>query len=122
MPEDPSFVTLVFFLLIRRIDGFCMSAVTHSRWLMMLGALPSADSSLGSDSFAGIKSQFQRQSLMHHHVTQGMGVAKDGWYTEVSSMWPGQGMSLKVKEVLYKGKSQFQVGYALHSSCSFHVC
>jgi hypothetical protein len=38
-----------------------------------------------------------------------MGVAKDGWYTEVSSMWPGQGMSLEVKEVLHKAKSQFQV-------------
>jgi hypothetical protein len=40
---------------------------------------------------------------------QGMNVAKDGWYTELGSMWPGQGLSLKVKEVLYKGKSQFQV-------------
>eukprot|EP00775_Hariotina_reticulata_P013363 gene13363-13490_t len=39
---------------------------------------------------------------------QGMNVAKDGWYTELGSMWPGQGLSLKVQEVLYKGKSQFQ--------------
>eukprot|EP00775_Hariotina_reticulata_P002798 gene2798-3091_t len=26
---------------------------------------------------------------------QGMDVAKDGWYTELGSMWPGQGLSLK---------------------------
>lgn len=24
-------------------------------------------------------------------------------------MWPGQGLSLKVKEILYRGKSDFQV-------------
>jgi hypothetical protein len=39
-----------------------------------------------------------------------MNIAKDGWYTELGSMWPGQGLSLKVQEVLYTGKSQFQVG------------
>jgi spermidine synthase len=38
-----------------------------------------------------------------------MNVAEDGWFTELGSMWPGQGLSLKVKEVLYKGKSKFQV-------------
>jgi hypothetical protein len=41
--------------------------------------------------------------------TQGMGVAKDGWYTELGPLWPGQGLSLKVKEVLYEGRSDFQV-------------
>lgn len=45
-----------------------------------------------------------------HH--QGMNIAKDGWYTELGSMWPGQGLSLQVKEVLYRGKSEFQVGLA----------
>lgn len=39
----------------------------------------------------------------------GMGLAKGGWFTEVSSMWPGQGLSLKVDEVLFQGKSDFQV-------------
>ena len=34
---------------------------------------------------------------------------KDGWYTEISTMWPGQGLSLQVKEVLFEGKSDFQV-------------
>ncbi|KXZ44051.1 hypothetical protein GPECTOR_75g775 [Gonium pectorale] len=31
-----------------------------------------------------------------------------GWYTEMSPMWPGQGLSLKIKEVLYRAKSEFQ--------------
>lgn len=38
-----------------------------------------------------------------------MDVVKGGWFTELSTMWPGQGMSLKVKDVLFRGKSDFQV-------------
>jgi spermidine synthase len=37
-----------------------------------------------------------------------MGVAKDGWYTELGPMWPGMGLSLKVKEVLHTRRSDFQ--------------
>lgn len=44
---------------------------------------------------------------------QGMNIAKHGWFTELGSMWPGQGLSLKVKDVLYKGKSKFQVSSRL---------
>jgi hypothetical protein len=33
-----------------------------------------------------------------------------GWYTELSPMWPGQGLTLKIKEVLHRAKSEFQVG------------
>jgi len=33
---------------------------------------------------------------------------KDGWFTENEVMWPGQAMSLKVDEVLYEGRSDFQ--------------
>ena len=33
----------------------------------------------------------------------------NGWFSEISDeMWPGQAMSLKMTEVLYKGKSDFQ--------------
>jgi hypothetical protein len=39
----------------------------------------------------------------------GYNAAKDGWFTEISTMWPGQGMSLKIEEVLFRGKSDFQV-------------
>ena len=40
----------------------------------------------------------------------GMGVAKGGWFTELSTLWPGQGLSLKVDEILFEGRSDFQVG------------
>lgn len=33
---------------------------------------------------------------------------KDGWFSESEVMWPGQAMSLKVEEVLYEGRSEFQ--------------
>ena len=43
-------------------------------------------------------------------AAEGMGLAKDGWFTELSTMWPGQGLSLKVDEILFQGRSKFQVG------------
>lgn len=39
---------------------------------------------------------------------QGLNLVADGWFTELGSMWPGQGLSLKVNEVLYQGRSDFQ--------------
>ena len=33
---------------------------------------------------------------------------KDGWFAESEVMWPGQAMTLKVEEVLYEGRSDFQ--------------
>lgn len=33
---------------------------------------------------------------------------KDGWFSESEVMWPGQSMSLKVDEVLWEGRSDFQ--------------
>jgi spermidine synthase len=32
----------------------------------------------------------------------------DGWFHERGALWPGQAMSLQVKEVLYHGRSDFQ--------------
>lgn len=32
----------------------------------------------------------------------------DGWFHERNKLWPGQCMSLKVKEILYHGKSKYQ--------------
>lgn len=40
--------------------------------------------------------------------TAEQGMSADGWFTELSTMWPGQGMSIKVNEVLFKGRSEFQ--------------
>ena len=34
--------------------------------------------------------------------------SRDGWFSESEVMWPGQAMSLKVEEVLYEGRSEFQ--------------
>ncbi|KAH0552949.1 putrescine aminopropyltransferase [Trichoglossum hirsutum] len=33
---------------------------------------------------------------------------KDGWFREISDMWPGQAMTLKVNQVLHHEKSQYQ--------------
>ncbi|KZZ93053.1 spermidine synthase [Ascosphaera apis ARSEF 7405] len=33
---------------------------------------------------------------------------KDGWFSEISEMWPGQAMTLRVKEILHHEKSKFQ--------------
>lgn len=45
-------------------------------------------------------------------AAEGMGVAKAGWFTELSTMWPGQGLSLKVEDILFQGRSKFQVSIA----------
>lgn len=33
---------------------------------------------------------------------------KDGWFREISNMWPGQAMTLKVNQVVHHEKSQYQ--------------
>ena len=33
---------------------------------------------------------------------------RDGWFRESEVMWPGQAMSLKIEEVLWEGRSDFQ--------------
>lgn len=34
---------------------------------------------------------------------------KDGWFTEKSTLWPGQGLSIQYDEILFQEKSDFQV-------------
>lgn len=41
---------------------------------------------------------------------------KDGWFSESEVMWPGQAMSLKVEEVLFEGRSDFQDVLVFRSS------
>ncbi|KAL4459059.1 hypothetical protein ABPG75_013924 [Micractinium tetrahymenae] len=36
------------------------------------------------------------------------GLREDGWFTELSTLWPGTGLSLKVDEMLFQGRSDFQ--------------
>jgi len=38
----------------------------------------------------------------------GMDLIVDGWFHERGELWPGQAMSLQVKNVLYHGRSKFQ--------------
>ena len=33
---------------------------------------------------------------------------RDGWFSESEVMWPGQAMSLKIEEVMWEGRSDFQ--------------
>ena len=41
----------------------------------------------------------------------------NGWFSEISDeMWPGQAMSLKVEEVLHRGRSDFQDVMVFRSS------
>lgn len=44
----------------------------------------------------------------------GVSAAKEGWFTELSTMWPGQGLSLQIEKILYQGKSKYQVCYTEH--------
>ncbi|XP_077998491.1 spermidine synthase-like [Glandiceps talaboti] len=37
-----------------------------------------------------------------------MNAMKNGWFSELSPLWPGQSMSLEVEEILYEGRSKFQ--------------
>ncbi|CAH1103805.1 unnamed protein product [Psylliodes chrysocephalus] len=37
-----------------------------------------------------------------------MDLVKNGWFSEISDLWPGQCFSLKVKEILYQDKSDYQ--------------
>lgn len=40
--------------------------------------------------------------------SSGMDLIVDGWFHERGILWPGQAMSLQVKNVLYHGRSKFQ--------------
>ncbi|KAL2315811.1 Spermidine synthase [Schizosaccharomyces pombe] len=46
---------------------------------------------------------------------------KDGWFREINNMWPGQAMTLKVKKVLYAGKSKYQDVLVFESETYGHV-
>ncbi|KAK3327760.1 Spermine/spermidine synthase-domain-containing protein [Cercophora scortea] len=40
--------------------------------------------------------------------TERQSTASNGWFREISNMWPGQAMTLEVKKVLHHEKSQYQ--------------
>ena len=37
-----------------------------------------------------------------------MDAVRDGWFSEISEMWPGEAKSLKVDEILMQEKSGYQ--------------
>ena len=41
-------------------------------------------------------------------AAEGRDAVRNGWFSELSTMWPGQAMSVQMKEVLFEGKSDFQ--------------
>ena len=45
----------------------------------------------------------------------GLDVARDGWFTELSTMWKGQGLSFQVEKTLFQDRSDFQVRYLASS-------
>lgn len=81
---------------------------------LQLGALPPAR----SHSYAMATTEDAKAKP--GTAAEGMGVAKGGWFTELSTLWPGQGLSLKVDEVLFQDRSKFQV--CQHSLELARVC
>ncbi|KAI8816271.1 Spermine/spermidine synthase-domain-containing protein [Fimicolochytrium jonesii] len=45
--------------------------------------------------------RIRKQEMSHPNI-------KDGWFKESQALWPGQAMTLQVKEILHQEKSQFQ--------------
>jgi len=45
----------------------------------------------------------------------------NGWFSEMSTLWPGQAMSLQVEEVLFQGKSDYQDVLVFKSKSYGHV-
>ena len=43
-------------------------------------------------------------------------ISPDGWFREISNMWPGQAMTLKVNQVLHHEKSKYQDVLVFESS------
>jgi spermidine synthase len=47
-------------------------------------------------------------SIIFYQVVTLINCHLDGWFREISEMWPGQAMTLKVKRVLHHEKSPYQ--------------
>lgn len=45
----------------------------------------------------------------------GIDAVRNGWFTELSTMWPGQGLSFRIEEELFRGRSKFQVRRRAHT-------
>ena len=45
----------------------------------------------------------------------GLDVARSGWFTELSTLWKGQGLSFQVEKTLFQDRSKFQVPMLLET-------
>ena len=50
----------------------------------------------------------RQTGLPGYQSMQGFTASGEGWFREMSPMWPGQGLSLKVKQILLQERSNFQ--------------
>lgn len=41
-------------------------------------------------------------------AAEGTNAVRDGWFSEISTMWPGQAMSIQMGKTLFTGRSDFQ--------------
>merc|ERR1712169_104749 len=61
---------------------------------------------------ASIRPQFRPRFFFTTRTTMANEIThetiKDGWFREISHMWPGQAMTLKVEKVLHHEKSKYQ--------------
>ncbi|KAL2569126.1 hypothetical protein AAZV13_18G109600 [Glycine max] len=49
-------------------------------------------------------------------LSNGLSSVIPGWFSEISSMWPGEAHSLKVEKILFQGKSEYQNVMVFQSS------
>nr|CAD7410008.1 unnamed protein product [Timema poppensis] len=54
------------------------------------------------------KSKVNAVGMRYLRNVRGMNGLKKGWFSELSSLWPGISQSLEVSEVLHSEKSDFQ--------------
>ena len=61
-------------------------------------------------ALAGLHVQLQASPKLYLKALEANGICfcVDGWFREISDMWPGQAMTLKVKNVLHHEKSKDQ--------------
>jgi spermidine synthase len=70
-------------------------------------SLPNIELNIGFPPFPAILSKIEHYSP--HKVRKlTHDFNSDGWFREISNMWPGQAMTLKVKNVIHHEKSKYQ--------------
>lgn len=50
-----------------------------------------------------------------------MNAHKEGWFSEISDLWPGVALSLKVEKVLYEKKSDYQDVLVVETYVQYYI-